>query len=148
MVKVVESTVVDAPIERVWAVVRDFNGQHRWHPPIAESRLADGGSADEVGCVRRLRLAGGEELTEKLLGLSDLETSYTYCLLETPIPLFNYVAEVRLVPVTDGDRTFWRWQASFTTRRGDTDAMTTLVRDGIMRSGFSAMRHHLGLEAS
>lgn len=146
MVKVVESAIVDAPIERVWEVLRDFNGQHRWHPPIAASHLDRGQTADEVGCVRQLRLAGGEELRERLLGLSDLETAYTYCLLETPIPLFNYVAEVRLVPVTDGDRTFWRWQATFTTRRGEQAAMTQLVRDGIMRTGFTALRRHLGLE--
>ena len=34
--------------------------------------------------------------------MSDLEqTCFSYCLLDTPIPLFNYVAHVRLFPVTD-----------------------------------------------
>jgi hypothetical protein len=36
---------------------------------------------------------------------------FSYCLLETPVPLLNYVAHVRLAPVTDGDRTFWHWES-------------------------------------
>ena len=38
--------------------------------------------------------------------------TFTYCLLDTPIPLFNYVAHVRLLPVTDGNRSFWHWESS------------------------------------
>ena len=34
--------------------------------------------------------------------------TFSYCLLDTPVPLFNYVAHVRLMPVTDGNRTFWQ----------------------------------------
>ena len=37
----------------------------------------------------------------------------------TVLPLFNYVAHVRLLPVTDGDRTFWHWECRFTTRAGE-----------------------------
>ena len=32
---VVRSTVIDAPIERVWAVLRDFNSHDRWHDVVA-----------------------------------------------------------------------------------------------------------------
>jgi len=145
MVKVVESTVVDAPIDAVWEVLRDFNGHDRWHPAVAESRIERGMTADRIGCVRRFRLADGGELREQLLTLSDLETTFTYCLLDTPIPLFNYVAHVRLVPVTDGDRTFWQWESRFTTRPGEDAAMTELVGSGIYRTGFEAIRRHLGL---
>ncbi|HEX6144252.1 MAG TPA: hypothetical protein VFZ01_16155, partial [Geminicoccaceae bacterium] len=62
---------------------------------------------------------------------------------ETPIPLFNYVAHIRLVPVTDGDRTFWSWEGRFTTRRDEEAAMTGLVGEGIFEAGFSAIRTHL-----
>ncbi len=65
--------------------------------------------SDKIGCVRRFKLQDGAELREQLLALSDLEQSFSYCLLDTPIPMFNYVAHVRLLPVTDGDRTFWHW---------------------------------------
>ena len=34
--KVVRSTVIDAPIARVWAVLRDFNSHDQWHDVVDE----------------------------------------------------------------------------------------------------------------
>jgi hypothetical protein len=52
MVEVVRSTVIDAPLEAVWAVLRDFSDAG----PIPGSNLAgaleDGRSAATVGAVR------------------------------------------------------------------------------------------------
>ena len=35
MPRVVRSTIIDAPVERLWAVLRDFNGHESWHPFFA-----------------------------------------------------------------------------------------------------------------
>jgi hypothetical protein len=78
-----------------------------------------------------------------LLALSDLEQSFSYCLLDTPIPMFNYVAHVRLLPVTDGDRTFWQWESRFTTHPADADGLTRMVAEQIYQAGFEAIRQHL-----
>jgi hypothetical protein len=147
MLKVVRSTILDVPVDRVWAVIRDFNGHDKWHPAISRSTIERAQPADRVGCVRRFVLASGEELREQLLTLSDLEQSYSYCLLDTPIPLFNYVAHVRLMPVTDGDRTFWSWEGRFTTRPGEEAEMTRLVGEQVYQSGFEAIRRHPALAA-
>jgi polyketide cyclase/dehydrase/lipid transport protein len=140
---VVKSTIIDAPTDQVWGILRDFNGFDRWHPALANSAIERSQSADRVGCVRRVKLADGSELREQLLALSDLEQSYSYCLLDTPIPLFNYVAHVRLMPVTDGDRTFWHWESRFTTRPGDEKSMSEMVGEGIFQAGFEAIRKHM-----
>lgn len=145
MVKVIRSTVLSAPVEAVWDVLRDFNGHDRWHPAVATSKVERNISSDQVGCVRRFRLEDGSELREQLLSLSDIEQTFSYCLLDTPIPLFNYVAHVRLFPVTDGDQTFWEWESKFDTKSGEEDRMATLVGDGIYTTGFDAIRTHLGL---
>ncbi|HEX6142859.1 MAG TPA: SRPBCC family protein, partial [Geminicoccaceae bacterium] len=92
MIRVRRSTVLDVPAERAWSVLRDFNGFDRWHPAITSSEIDRRAPGDQVGCVRRLRLADGVEVREQLITLSDLEQVMSYCLLETPIPLFNYVA--------------------------------------------------------
>src|SRR5262245_66491690 len=110
MVRVVKSTIIDAPVDRVWAILRDFNGFDRWLPPIKASTIERHLPADLIGCVRRVQLQDGAEVREQLLGLSDLEMTFSYCLLDTPIPLFNYVAHVRLLAVTGGNRHFWRWE--------------------------------------
>ena len=118
MVKIIKSTIIEAPVEPVWEVLRDFNGHDRWHPAVADSQIERGQPFDKVGCVRRFHLKDGSELREQLLALSDLDMAFTYCLLETPIPLLNYVAHVKLIPVTDGDMTFWQWTSRFDTPAG------------------------------
>ena len=146
MVKVVRSTILNAPVDAVWEVLRDFNGHDRWHPAVASSQIERGEMSDRVGCVRRFRLADGLELRERLLTLSDLELSFTYCLLDTPIPLFNYVAHVELYPVTDGDFTFWKWHSRFDTPAGRERELAAMVGDNIYGAGFDAIRAHMGLE--
>ena len=136
MPKVMRSTILDAPVDRVWALIRDFNGHDRWHPLVARSQIERGQPSDKVGCVRRF-----------VLTLSDLEQCYSYCLLDTPIPLFNYVAHVRLMPVTDGDRTFWSWEGRFTTRPGEEEEMARLVGEQVYDAGFAAIRRHAEVAA-
>jgi uncharacterized protein YndB with AHSA1/START domain len=143
MPHVVKSTIIDAPTARVWDVLRDFNGHDRWHPAVATSAIERAQAADKIGCVRRFKLKDGSELREQLLALSDLEQTLSYCLLDTPIPMFNYVAHVRLLPVTDGDRTFWHWESRFTTRPADTDTITKMVAEDIYQGGFDAIRRYL-----
>ncbi len=143
MVKILRSTIVDAPSDQVWAVLRDFNGHDRWHPIVATSAIERGQPSDKIGCVRRFRLRDGSELREQLLALSDLEQAFSYCLLDTPVPLLNYVAHVRLLPVTDGDRTFWAWESRFDAPPGEDEALERMVREDVYEAGFEAVRRHL-----
>ena len=86
-------------------------------------------------------------MREQLLALSDLEMTLSYCLLDTPIPLFNYVAHVRLLPVTDGNRTFWHWEARFTAPASAEADMTHLVAELIFQAGFESIRNYKALAA-
>lgn len=143
MVQVVCSTIIEKPIEDVWALLRDFNGHDQWHPAIATSAIERSLPSDLVGCVRRFKLQDGGELREQLLTLSDIEQCFSYCLLDTPVPLFNYVAHVNLHPVTDGDQTFWQWKSRFTTPQGRENEMADLVAKDIYEAGFEAIRTRL-----
>ncbi|MEX2630612.1 MAG: SRPBCC family protein [Tistlia sp.] len=146
MPKVVRSTVLDAPVEAVWEVIRDFNGHADWHPAVAESVIEGGKRADQVGCVRLFALADGSgEIRERLLALSDREHSFAYCLLEAPVPLEGYLAEVRLKPVTDGRRTFWQWKSEFDCPPERAEELVRLVGEGIYEAGFRAVAERLGL---
>jgi hypothetical protein len=140
---ILKSTIIDAPTSVVWNVLRDFNGHDRWHPVVATSTIERAQASDKIGCVRRFRLKDGSELRELLLALSDLEQTFSYCLLDTPIPMFNYVAHVRLLPVTDGDRTFWHWESRFTTYPAEAEALERMVAEEIYQAGFDAIRNHL-----
>jgi hypothetical protein len=140
MPRVIRSTIIDVAVDRLWAVLRDFNGHENYHPIVAESAIERGYASDKVSCVRRFTLKNGGELREQLLSLSDLEMTMSYCLLETPIPLFNYVAHVRLLPVTDGNRSFWRWEGNFTTPAGREAELAQMVGDEVYAAGMEAVR--------
>ena len=79
MIRLVRSTIIDAPTDEVWALLRDFNGHDQWHPAVGKSAIERGQSSDKVGCVRHFFLRNGAELREQLLTLSDLEQSFSYC---------------------------------------------------------------------
>jgi hypothetical protein len=145
MVKVTKSTILEAPVETVWEVLRDFNGHDQWHPIVADSVIEKGWPSDRVGCVRRFHLQDGSELRELLLTLSDADMAFSYCLLDTPVPLLNYVAHVRLAPVTDGDMTFWHWESRFDTPEGREAELKEMVAENVYQGGFDAIRAHLGL---
>jgi NADPH2:quinone reductase len=143
MVEVVRSTVIDAPVEAVWAVLRDFNGHESWHPPVAASRIEAGRGGTEVGAVRNFVLGSGERLREQLLELDDLGMTLRYCILDAPLPLYGYVATIRLKRVTDGDRCFWEWRSRFAAPEGEAEVLAALVGDEIYGAGFAAIRERL-----
>ncbi len=143
MVEVIRSTVIDAPVARVWEVLRDFNGHARWHPAVAESRIEGGRAADAVGAVRSFRLRSGARLRERLTRLSDPERSFRYQIDESEVPLLGYEAEVSLRPVTDGGRTFWRWRSRFRTPPGQEASLARLVAEEVYEAGFEAVRRLL-----
>src|SRR6266403_838264 len=91
MIRVTRSAVIDAPIERVWAVLRDFNSHTAWHPVVAESEIEGGERADQIGCVRRFTLRDGNRVREQLLALSDRDHISTYCILDASVPHRRYV---------------------------------------------------------
>ena len=92
------SSVINAPIEKVWARIRDFNGLPRWHPGIAKSEIEGGEPANQPGCIRVLTLKDGGVVRERLLEMSDMGHHYSYAILSSPLPVANYRATLRLRP--------------------------------------------------
>ena len=140
MARVYVSTVVNARNDRVWARVRDFNGLPNWHPAIAESRIEGGEPADKIGCVRDFRLRNGDRIREKLLGLSDYDMFCTYSILESPMGVENYVATLRLTPVTDGDQTFLEWTAEFDCAPEREAQLSRQIGDGVFQAAFDSLK--------
>ncbi|MFN0184400.1 MAG: SRPBCC family protein [Aquabacterium sp.] len=145
--KVVRSTIIDAPIERVWAVLRDFNSHDQWHAVVADSRIEAGQRSDQVGCVRDFHLRDGHHVREQLLGLDDRTHRSTYTIVEATVPLLRYVATVTLKPVTDGNRTFWHWESTFATPPGQERELREMVGRDVYEAGFDNLRRHLALGA-
>ena len=140
MTEVVRSQVIDAPVRRVWAVVRDFNALPSWAPGVKDSRIEGGRPADRIGCVRAFTLRDGGSLRERLLGLDDRAHVQRYEILESDMAVENYVARLELMRVSDGDRTYAEWSAEFDCDRADEAALVRQIGDGVFAAALDALR--------
>ncbi|MCA9121819.1 MAG: SRPBCC family protein [Planctomycetaceae bacterium] len=139
MQQVYVSAIIDAPLETVWKVLRDFNALPAWHPLVAASLIEENLPADAIGCIRNFQLNGsGETIREQLLALSDIEHFCTYSILEAPLHVSDYVATVRLRPITTTGQTFGEWQSKFNTPLGEEVSVCEAVR-GIYEDGFASI---------
>jgi len=142
--RIFTSSVLNAPVEDVWAKIRDFNGLPDWHPAIAESRIEDDLPSDQVGCIRNFNLQDGGNIREQLLALSDSDHSCTYSILVSPMGVENYVATLRLGRITDGNRTYIEWTAEFNSAPDAEAGLIDLIGGGVFQGGFDALKQTFG----
>jgi uncharacterized protein YndB with AHSA1/START domain len=145
MKRVHVSTVINAPIERVWRTVSDFNGLAAWMPGMKDSVIEDGKPATQVGAVRRLALAGTtDKLRERLEELSPQEYRITYAVLEGPLPVKKIVTTIQLRPITDNYGTLGEWSSQFETEPGMEEQGAQFM-SRVFGAGFRALKKHLGV---
>jgi hypothetical protein len=144
MVKVYRSTVLDAPADRVWRDLRDFNGIANWHPSIVASRIENGQPGDKIGCVRNFQLKDGNRVREKLLALSDYDYGCTSTILDSPMDLRQHIATLRLFPVTEGNRCFIEWTAEFDCPPERAAELAETIGNGMFQTGFDALKKRYG----
>ncbi len=138
------SSVLDASTDDVWAKIRDFNALPEWHPAVADSHIEGGEPADRVGCIRNFNLVDdGGNIREQLLALSDVSFLCTYSILESPMPVEDYVATLRLTPVTDGNRTYIQWTAEFGCPADAEEELVDFIGQGVFQGGFDALKRML-----
>ncbi len=136
MARVYYSTIISAPIEMVWEVVRDFDGLPNWLPGVASSEIEDGCDCCAcVGAVRRLTMEDGSEMREQLVSLSDLDASFSYAIVESGLKVSDYLATLTLTPVVSTDETFAEWEAEFDVTDPDAEEETVDAVFDIFSSG-------------
>jgi len=54
----------------------------------------------------------------------------------------NYVATLKLTPVTDGNRCFAEWSAEFDCDESRERELTRTIADGVFQGGFNALKQH------
>ena len=113
MPRVFVSRVMDAPAEKVWTTIRRFDAVAEWLPFVKSSPIEDGGDPTRVGCVRILTQTDGEVFREVLLALSDAERFYSYTFVSSPVPVRDHRTTLRVLPITDGSRSYVEWSSRF-----------------------------------
>jgi hypothetical protein len=142
VIQVYTSSVIDATADDVWARIRDFNALPIWHPSIADSRIENNQPSDRIGCVRYFHLRDGGLIRERLLALSDYDFTCSYSILESPMGVENYVATLKLTPITDGGRCFAEWSAEFDCAASREAELSQLIGQGVFQVGFDALKRY------
>lgn len=107
--KVTETVAINAPADKVWAIVKDFGALQNWHPAIAESPADKG---NEEGSVRQLKLKGGGALTETLEAYDAAKMRYSYRAKDGgALPVTNYTSTITVK--AEGSSSVVEWRGAF-----------------------------------
>ena len=139
MARAYASTILKAPVQTVWSLVRDFNGLPSWAPAIARSEIEDGFDADVVGCVRSFYTHAGGHIRERLLALDDANYAFTYNFEKPAFPVKNYIATLRLYPVTHTNETFAEWEATFDETAGDAGKYEQIISNDVFAANWKSL---------
>ncbi|RCW43179.1 polyketide cyclase/dehydrase/lipid transport protein [Halopolyspora algeriensis] len=144
MAKAYASAVIAATADRVWQIVRDFNGLPEWHPAIASSEIEGSRPSAEVGCVRRLTMRDGGTVRERLTALDDLDRSYTYEIVEGPFPIRRYLATIRVAEITATGSAFAEWYAHYDADAADEPELDRTFSVGVFAAGLQGLSRSTG----
>ena len=89
-------------------------------------------------------MRNGDRLREQLLGLSDFDMFCTYSILDSPMPLTNYVATLRLTPVTDRSGPSSNGRADFDCAPEQEAELVSDIGGGVFQGGFDALKRAFG----
>ncbi len=138
MAKASASSVISGSVDEVWKVVGDFGGISNWHPAIAASAIEGGGAGDAAGCIRECTLDNGAKLREEQVQRSDAERSYSYNLLEAPMPVQNYLGKIQLKEA-EGNQTLVEWTSEFDVAAEAEGEMVGMMNN-VYQAGLDALK--------
>lgn len=114
--KAKQSETVNAPIDKVWQILKDFDQISNWHPDVTSS---SGDGKNDADGTRTITLKSGGQLEESIDYYSDKDHEYNYRLKKENVdafPVSFYTASLQLI--SDGNQTTIKWKSRF--YRGDT----------------------------
>ncbi|WP_294535924.1 SRPBCC family protein [uncultured Rhodoblastus sp.] len=112
--KLVETVEIDRPVDKVWAVIGNFDALAKWHPVVASS-AADKGNEEGSTRILVLRAPGAPSFAEVLLKYDGAGHSYKYEIPKVDpkiLPVNNYTATISVLDNGKGGSTV-EWKGAF-----------------------------------
>ncbi len=109
--KITKTIEINAPPEKVWAVVQNFNDMS-WHPAVEKT---EGKGGNEIDATRVLVLKGGARVDEVLYKYSAEKMSYSYRITKVDVkvlPVTNYSSHITVKPA-EGGKSIVEWRGAF-----------------------------------
>ncbi|WP_439542779.1 SRPBCC family protein [Hyphomicrobium sp.] len=145
--KVVETVEINAPADKVWEVVGNFQDMS-WHPAFIKT---EGKGGNEVGATRTLTLEGGGQIFEKLTKYNAETKVVSYEITEVDVkvvPVTNYAASITVTPA--GDKSTVEWKSAFYRGYVNNDPPPELSDEaavkaitGVFQTGLAALKKKL-----
>ena len=136
MARVNMTTDLDVAADELWNLIGGFNTLPDWHPAVESSEL------QEEGSMRKLSLAGGGTIIEKLEKNDPNERVYTYTIVDSPLPVSNYKAEIKVIDQGKGKASV-EWSSEFSAE-GASESDAINVIQGIYQAGFDNLKKIFG----
>lgn len=145
---VTETIEINAPVAKVWAAIKDYDGLTNWHPGFAKDEIVKG-TNNTPGAVRALTIKDGPTFTEELLAFSEKDHSYQYKIIESPLPLQDYVSTISVKAGMEGT-TVVTWVGKFKRKNpadnppeAESDAGAVNLIKGVYQSGLANLKKQL-----
>lgn len=134
-IHVTKSMKVNMSAKMAWSIVGAFQGLDRWHPAVVSSEsIGDGMNS---GNIRFLTLGDGATITEKLLSYYDDEMQLEYAIIDSPLPIKNYVSTIRVQRV--GSKAMVTWESVFYAN-GVSKKVAKNIVSGIYKGGLDSLK--------
>jgi mxaD protein len=140
-----KTVTINASADKVWNLVKDFNGLNNWHPAVAKDDIVEG-TNNTVGAVRLLSLKGGGTIKEKLLAFDAAGHSFRYAIVEGVIPVSGYTSRLSVKSAGDNKSTV-TWSGRFKRKNvgdnpGDSENDKTAVDTitGVYQAGLDNLK--------
>lgn len=130
--------MIAAPVEKIWEIMRNFNGLPSFHPAIKASRIEQG-DGESIGSIRYLTLESGY-VREELLMFDEKRHRFDYAIIGGTLPVEHYKASVQLTFDATHNHTICEWWADFdVVNPADRDALIDLVGQHVFKVGFQSI---------
>lgn len=136
MQEVKVSGTIEADAERVWELAGDFGRLDTFVEAIAECN-SDG---KESGAMRTLILEDGSKVREKLESINHDNHTLNYSIVESEMPIQNYVGTMQVEDLGD-DRSKFTWSSEFRSASGHEEEMKQAL-EGLYSLGVEGLKNY------
>ena len=124
--------VPGAPAQ-IRGIARDFCAIKAWHPLVADCKQTNEGDT----ILRTLTATNGATIKERLVESDD--RSYSYEIIESPLPVKNYNAKLWVEQSDRPNRTVIHWDAEFDANGASDDEAKKTIND-ILAAGLKGIK--------
>jgi len=131
-----ESVDVAASPADAWAAIADWCSITSWHPVIAECEAYE----EDGKTMRKLVTGDGGELIEEQQAMDEDAMSFSYAIIESPLPIADYASTMAVTE--NGDGATITWSSSYSAN-GVSDEEALELMTGIYRAGLDELSSQL-----